>query len=88
MPIKFAAVFDPASELLSRINYTRKSFGSAKTAIYCILTYLNHTKPHSATRFTQIKNSSLGLSPSICAGVTSSSAVCGIVVLNVCVTHC
>ena len=31
MPIKFAAVFDPASDLLSRINYTHKSFGGAKS---------------------------------------------------------
>ena len=41
MLIKFAAVFDHASELLSRINYTRKSFGGAKTAIFRILAYLN-----------------------------------------------
>lgn len=41
MLIKFATIFDPVSEFLSRINYTHKSFGSAKTAIFCILTCLN-----------------------------------------------
>ena len=44
--------------------------------------------PYPATRFTKIKQSSLGFSSSICAGVTSSSAVCGIVVLNASLSHC
>ena len=39
-------------------------------------------------RFIHIKNSSFEFSSSICAGVTSSSAVWGIVVLNISFIHC
>ena len=39
-------------------------------------------------RFTHIKNSSFEFSSSICAGVTSSSAVLGMVVLNISSIHC